>query len=252
MFLFIAVPEPVAFYPLNANFKAEEKENRQPEGKLGDVSITNGPYNEPGGAYMFYGTKSSYIEFPHIRAGLDTQNSFTLMCWVQPGGQDGPILGDDIFGGRLGMWIDYGKFFTGLIRSLPLSGISTAEVLPTGTWVHVAVSYHHNTGYNLLFVKGRLRASQYIGSGYINPILGWRMRMGSTRYGSDYFKGKIAEMKVFDVALNEEQIQTSIRQGSCTFPVIVVSLRSPVIPSIIETPVIGQPRKIRFRKKTTV
>ena len=244
MFLFVAVPEPVAFYPLNANFKAEEKENRQLEGILGDVSITNGPYNEPGGAYMFYGTKSSYIEFPPIWAALDTQYSFTLMCWVQPGGQDGPILGPKIFGARLGMWIYYGKFFIGLIRrSLPLSGTSTAEVLPTGTWVHVAVSYDHNIGYNLLFVMGRLRAFQNIGSGYINPILGRRMRMGSTGYVSDYFKGKIAGMKVFDVALNEEQIQTSIRQGSCTFPVIVVSLHSPMIPSIIETPVIGQPRK---------
>ena len=58
-----------------------------------------------------------------------------------------------------------------------------------------------------------------------------------------YFKGKIAEMKVYDVALNEAQIQTSIRQGSCTFPEIIVSSRSPMIPLIIQTPVIGQPRK---------
>ena len=64
--LFLAVPEPVAFYPLNASYKAAEKENRQPKGILGDVAITKGPYNEPGGAYMFYGTYSSYIEFPRI------------------------------------------------------------------------------------------------------------------------------------------------------------------------------------------
>ena len=51
--------EPVAFYPLNARYKVAEKENRQPEGILGDVTITNGPYNEPGGAYMFYGTVGS-------------------------------------------------------------------------------------------------------------------------------------------------------------------------------------------------
>ena len=67
--------------------------------------------------------------------------------------------------------------------------------------------------------------------------------MGIARYGSNHFKGKITEMKVYDVALNEAQIQTSIRQGSCTFPVIVVSLPSSMIPLIIKTPVIGQPRK---------
>ena len=52
-------------------------------------------------------------------------------------------------------------------------------------------------------------------------------------------------MKIYDVALNEAQIQTSIRQGSYTFPVIVVSLPYPMIPLVIETPVIEQPYKIK-------
>ena len=69
--------------------------------------------------------------------------------------------------------------------------------------------------------------------------------MGSGSGRDENFKGKIAEMKVYDVALNEAQIQTSIRQGSCTFPVIVVSLPSPMIPLVIETLVIKQPRKIK-------
>ena len=226
------MPEPVAFYTLNANYKAEEKENRQPEGILGDVAITNGPYNEPGGAYMFYGTNSSYIEFPHILAGLDAGDSYTLMCWVQPGGQDGPLLSYEFSYGWFGMWIEYGIFFSGLVVKYPLrvTHISTAEVLPTGTWVHVAASYDHDTGYMSLFVKGHLRASKKISIIYSVPILTWRVRMGSTRDGSDCFKGKIAEMKVFDVPLNEAQIQTSIRQGSCILPVIVVSLHSRMIP----------------------
>ena len=235
------MPEPVAFYPLNANYKAEEKENRQPEGILGDVAITNGPYNEPGGAYMFYGTNSSYIEFPHILAGLDAGDSYTLMCWVQPGGQDGPLLSYEFSYGWFGMWIEYGIFFSGLVVKYPLrvTHISTAEVLPTGTWVHVAASYDYNTGYISLFVKGHLRASINITSIYYNPVLTSRIRMGALtsrirmwdrRGRSNRFKGKIAEMKIFDVPLNEAQIQTSIRQGSCIFPVIVVSLHSRMIP----------------------
>ena len=226
------MPEPVALYPLNTNYKAEEKENRQPEGILGDVAITNGPYNEPGGAYMFYGTDSSYIEFPEIRASLYTQSSFTLMCWVQPGGQNGPLLGYEFHDRRVAMWIEYGKLFFGLVLSESVTPrrLSTPEVLPTGTWVHVAASYDHDTGYMSLFVKGHLRASKKISIIYSVPILTWRVRMGSTRDGSDCFKGKIAEMKVFDVPLNEAQIQTSIRQGSCIFPVIVVSLHSRMIP----------------------
>ena len=234
------MPTPVALYPLNARYKAAEKENRQQEGKRGDVAITNGPYNEPGGAYMFYGTYSSYIEFPRIWPGLNTQSSITLMCWVQPGGQDGPLF--NYYSVR--MWIEYGKLFIGLINSYSLqrTNISTTKILPTGKWVHVAASYDHNTGYNSLYVNGHLRTSQNIGSGYKNPVFGYDIRMGSTPYGRYRFRGKIAEMKVFNDALNEAQIQTSIRQGSCTFYVIVVSLPSPMIPLIIETPVIGRPR----------
>ena len=41
--LFLAVPEPVAFYPLNARYKAAEKENRQTNGLLKDVAVTTDP-----------------------------------------------------------------------------------------------------------------------------------------------------------------------------------------------------------------
>ena len=238
------MPEPVAFYPLNGRYKATEKENKQPKGILGDVSITNGPYNEPGGAYMFYGTASSYIKFPKISDVSDAQSSITLMCWVQPGGQDGPLFsGDSSPDRKFGMWIEDGKFFIRLIYEYSALLTHTAEDLPTGKWVHVAASYDYNTGNNSLYVNGHLRASQNIGSGYLNLIISSDYRMGSTRDGRGHFKGKIAEIKVYDVALNEAQIQTSIRQGSCTFPVIVVSLPSLMLALIIETPVIGQPRK---------
>ena len=108
------MPEPVAFYPLNARYKAAEKENRQPKGILGDVAITKGPYNEPGGAYMFHDNPRSYIEFPN-KGGLDTQFSITLMCWVQPGGQNGALFdyGNALgwLGRRVCMGFEEGKLF---------------------------------------------------------------------------------------------------------------------------------------------
>ena len=189
---------------------------------------------------MFYGTVNSYIVFQN-KVDRDTLLSITLMCWVQPGGQDGPLFNyDRYFESGIGMRIEYGKFSSGLVYSysaysLQLTHISTAEVLPTGKWVHVAASYDHNTGYNSLYVNGHLRASQNIGSGFTSLRYHQTIAIGSTRYAGNHFKGKIAEMKFFDVALNEAQIQTSIRQGSYTFPLIVVSLPSPLIPLIIET-----------------
>ena len=210
------MPGPVAFYPLNARYKAAEKENRQPEGILRNVAITNGPYNEPGGAYMFYGTVNAYITFPKKR---DPYHWFaiTLMCWVQPGGQDGPLFSYQVFDHRAGIRIKYGRFFFTL-RYWSFVYLTTPEVLPTGKWVHVAASYDQNTGNSSLYINGLLKASRFIGSGLYMTMFARTIRMGSDMYGRDHFKGKIAEMKVYDVALKEAQIQTSIKQGSFTLP----------------------------------
>ena len=240
------MPQPVAFYPLNARYKTAEKENRQPKGTLVDVAITNGPYNEPGGAYMFYGTGSSYILFPN-RGGLDTRFSITLMCWVQPRHYSGSLIryGYEWESG-VQMWIVDGKFYNQIVKrtsTQPLTSIRAADVFLVGKWVHVAASYDHNTGNNSLYINGHFSVSQNIDKGYEIATTSDVLMGGRHERNNAYFKGKIAEMKVYDVALNEAQIQTSIRQGSCTFPEIIVFSRSPMIPLIIQTPVIGQPRK---------
>jgi len=215
IFFLSAIPEPIAFYPLNARYKAREKENRQPQGTLGDVAVTNGPYNEPGGAYIFYGTATSYIEFPN-KGGLNTRFSITLMCWVQPGGQDGPLFSYGHYGSTLCIWITRGTFLNRIMKHKPFRTLTTiaTEVLPEGEWVHVAASYDHNTGNNSLYINGHLRSSQNIGTGYEIATAFQKIVMGVKNGIRHYFKGKIAEMKVYDVALNEAQIQTSIRQGN--------------------------------------
>ena len=162
------MPEPVAFYPLNARYNATEKENRQPKGNPRGVAITNGPYNEPGGAYMFYGTHNSGIQFPN-RGGLDTRFSITLMCWVQPGHYNGPLITYGYWMPGVQMRIFNGQFYNQIVEGknlqLPTS-IRTAEVLPVGKWVHVAASYDHNTGSNSLYINGHFSVSQNIGKGF--------------------------------------------------------------------------------------
>ena len=197
---------------MNASYKAAEKENKQPKGILGDVAITNGPYNEPGGAYMFYGTDSSYIEFPN-RGGLDTPVSITLMCWVRPGGQDGPLFSYGKDGRGVHIVIAPGGFNL-ILSELPVSGLSSAKVLPAEVWVHVAATYNYHTGNCSLFINGHLNVSSNIRLRNVMATNDDTVRMGVIDHNNRYFKGKIAEMKVYDVALNEAQIQSSIRQGS--------------------------------------
>ena len=172
---------------------------------------------------MFYGTESSYIEFPND-GGLDSRFSITLMCWVQPGGQDGPLFS---YGSRDSeMSIVDGKLFHNFSTtersefggSIYFSQhVKTAEVLPAGKWVHVAASFDHNVGIHSLYINGNLSISQFVGKAVRVDIYTTvhKVRMGTTGDRNRNFKGKIAEMKVYHVALNEAQIrQTSIRQGS--------------------------------------
>ena len=171
---------------------------------------------------MFHGTVSSYIEFPN-KGGLDTRFSITLMCWVQPGGQNGPLfsyglnhfnvlisVGSIVSNGEFACRIIKHKYF----QRLNWPWIRTPEVLPVGKWVHVAASYDHNTGNICLYVNGLLRVWQNIGRGDEIATFPQKVRMGTIGSTIGNFKGKIAEMKVYNVALNEAQIQTSIRQGS--------------------------------------
>ena len=80
-----------------------------------------------------------------------------------------------------------------------------------------------------MYINGHLKASHDIGRGYQIATITQKVRMGNKGVGDKNFKGKIAEMKVYDVVLNEAQIKTSLGQGSCTFPVIVVSFHPPMI-----------------------
>jgi len=212
----LTVPEPVAFYPLNARYKAAEKENRQPEGILGDVVITDGPYNEPGGAYMFYGTVSSYIEFPN-RGGLDTRFSITMMCWVQPGGQDGPLFSYGKDGGGIQIWIEMGRFSLINIRNDGKAHrVMSTYTLPAGVWARVVATYDYDTGLNSIYINGHLNKSQNIDKGYEISTNAEEVRMGTREGDARYFKGKITEMKVYNVALNEAQIKQMINQVPTT------------------------------------
>ena len=114
------------------------------------------------------------------------------------------------------MLIDDGKLRSEMFkRSFQYLGfISSPEILPKEKWVHITASYDHNTGNNSLFVNGHFSISRNIGKDYEIATTSQRIFMGTRGYEGWHFKGKIAEMKVYDVALNEEQIQTSMRQGS--------------------------------------
>ena len=204
----LVLPEPVAFYPLNKHFTTNDEQNKaELRGSASNVVLTRGPHNERLAEHMNFGGGI-----------LDVQHSFTLMCWVRPGGQDGPIFNYKKTGAwGVHIWIVAGKFFN-RVTKYPnhafLPAIISDQPLKVEKWVHVAATYNHLTGANSIYVNGVLSKMQNIGTGYRISTNDAAVRMGVKRGDGRYFKGAIAQMRVYNVALTPEQIVAVMNQGN--------------------------------------
>ena len=178
------------------------------------MALADGPHNEPNGSYEFFGNAGSYIEFPND-GGLDTRHSITLMCWVNRQNNDGPLF-NYLKSGPWGVhiWIVNKRFFNRITRYPDhafRTAIATDQELDVGRWYHVAATYNHNTGENSLYLDGVLAKTQNIGTGYEISTDDAQVRMGAKDGDGRRFQGRIAHMKVYDVALNADQISAAMK-----------------------------------------
>ena len=220
----LLVPEPVAFYPLNKQFRtADVKRRSQITGISNNVSLTTGPFNTTDGAYEFWGNESSYIEFPNGNKMLDVKTSISLMCWVRPGGRDGPLFQYDkryaLWGVHI--WIDNdGKFFNRIVDAgyVMKRAIKSSRDLDVGKWVHVAATYNHTTGNNSIYVNGILNATHNIGTGFRIATEGRRVRMGAIKKPTKkgFLRAAVSHMEVYNVSLNANQIRAVMNKGNST------------------------------------
>ena len=182
------------------------------------MEFTTGPANECNGAYRFKGATDSFIQFPNTGGILDVKYSITLMCWVRPGGQDGPLFNYKRQGAwGVHIWIaSNGRFFTRITKFGSyafLPGLSTDQPLQQGRWYHVAATYDSNTGVNSIYVDGVLTKTQNIGTGYRISTNDPAIRMGVKVGDGRLFNGAITQLGIYDVSLTGDQIRAVIKQG---------------------------------------
>ena len=204
----------VAFYPLNRNYGAREIENRQTQGTTVGVSLAPGPNGKAAGSYQFTGQANSYIQFPND-GGLDAKRSITMLCWLYPQNTDGPIFNYKTSGSwGVHMWVVSGKLFARFTkRNYQFTqGLITSNSLVLNQWQYVGASYDHNTGVASLWLDGQQVVQTNIGAGL---TLGTQdeVRMGAKGGDGRYFRGRIAAMQIYDVALSEEQVNAVKNAG---------------------------------------
>ena len=75
-----------------------------------------------------------------------------------------------------------------------------------GGWKFVGASYDRSSGEAKLWVNGAVVQTLNIGAG-LELATQDSVRMGAKSGNGNYFKGRIAQMRIYDRALNQEQIQ---------------------------------------------
>ena len=217
-----SVPDPIAFYPLNAKYATREKENRQPQGTPVGVNITAGPDGKAGGSYQFTGQNNSYIELPN-NGGLDAQHSITMLCWVYPENTDGPIFNYKITGKvwAVHFWMHSGKLYGVFTQRNYLTNarLLSGQLLVLNQWHYVGLTYSHITGMANLWLDGQRVVQKNIGAG-LSLSTQENVRMGALENDDRYFKGRITAMQIYDVALTKEQINSveNAGQGNHNYP----------------------------------
>ena len=202
------VPDHVALFPLNAVYGTKEISNRVAQGVPSGVSLAPGPDGQAGGSFEFAGSSNSYIEFPNSAGGaLDVRFSMTMLCWLYHGGQDGPLFNYKTSGAwGVHLWVVNGQLFVRFTRRDYSFTEGLLHTALAGGWKFVGASYDSGTGEAKLWVNGAVVQTLNIGAG-LDLATQDSIRMGVKDGDQRFFKGRIAEMQVYNVALTQEQIQ---------------------------------------------
>ena len=180
-------------------------------GNTGTVSgaawVTAGKY---GGALSFNGT-NSWVTVPD-NASLDLTTGMTVEAWVDPSslnGWEAVALKERPNG------LSYALYNSDNTSKPPAGYINTggsdinatgAANLPLNTWSYVATTYN-GTSLNL-YVNGALVTSRAASGSIVEQ--GGVLRIGGDSIWGEYFKGLIDEVRVYNVALNQSQVQTDM------------------------------------------
>ena len=173
-------------------------------------TISNAAWTDTGkyGAALVFNGSDSLITIPDS-ASLRLKHSMTLEAWVNPSVVNG--LWRDV----LDKGSDYSLEGTSSGQATPAGGATIASSvamsqgtapLPVNTWSHLAVTYDGS----LLryYVNGALvssRAHQGEIASSSNPL-----EIGGDRILGRYFEGKIDEVRVYNVALTQLQVQNDM------------------------------------------
>lgn len=203
----IGPPRAVALYPLNSRTQGRDIGPRKNKpARLTGVRLAPGPDGFPRGSIYFSGWRGSFAYFPN-NGGIDTRNAITILVWIKPE-KDGPIFHYNTQGSGVSVRIVRKKVL--YVKFVRRSGkgsyvLKTVGVRPR-VWNYFGVTYDGRTGLATIWRESTPLAQGNIGRG-LRLATNYPAIMGSRSGSNTYFRGSIACLQVFDLALNGLQIR---------------------------------------------
>jgi hypothetical protein len=165
-----------------------------------------------GGALSFDGT-DDYVEIPGYK-GITGTSGRTCMAWIQTAGtQQGTIIswGTEQAGQKWMFRIESnGTLGVGVWNGY----INSAAAIDDGQWHHVAAVLNDDGSPNvseiLLYIDGVLQSASASNTQAINTTARQNVLIGTSEnagVNGTYFNGRIDEVRIYDTALTQQQIQ---------------------------------------------
>ena len=109
------------------------------------------------------------------------------------------------------LWAVDGQLFVRFTRRDYSLTTRLLHTVLAGGWKFFGATYDRSTGDAKLWVDGFVVHTLNIGAG-LDLATQDSIRMGAKNYDDRYFKGRIAQMQVYDKALTQQQIQVIQQQ----------------------------------------
>ncbi len=210
-----AGPEPLVYYPFDQldGVVLDASGNGLDGAPNGGVQLVSGGYAN--GCYSFNGSDS------YVQLERPVQDSFTLAAWIKT--DTTGLAGTQAYQGNGLFWSDVAgtandfvvavlgtklSFFNGN----PDGSVNSNGDIVTGEWVHTASVRDTAAGTISVYIDGVLdNSTTHTNTGPLNAQQ--NLAIGANTLDSRYYTGLMDEVKIYDVALTESEVQGAMKAG---------------------------------------
>ena len=179
------------------------------DGILDDFDTNSAKFGSPrdmsGKFQLYFDGRNDYVEDSSLLSGL---SELSLMGWIKidPSGTGNQLLfGQDNFYFRLlsnkRLYVSTGN------KTL----ISTTSI-PTGQWVHLAATYSDTTNNFRILINGKENTSRTVNGALSTDTSPFYLGRRANSSSPWFYNGFIDEVRVFDKALSDDEIQKMVYQ----------------------------------------